>query len=231
VFVYTDANPAQVGVTTFNRRAISVIIQLTDPAEYDGGELEVANLKASSAIGTAVLYPSYMVHKVHKVARGTRRELVAWFQLEEFDDTYKERQPADWAAGLNATEHVIAENPAHSSAHRALGKLQWAANNTVEAEKSLRTAISLDPLSSRALSDLGVMYMQKQDDTNGGHRTVTKEDFVAFLNEHDPTYVEMVDKILGDFTDEGSGFLAVDELMEMAFGKFNQVPVMTPCTR
>jgi hypothetical protein len=60
---------------------------------------------------------------------------------------------------------------------------------------------------------------------------VTKEDFVAFLNEHDPTYVEMVDKILGDFTDEDSGLLAVDELMEMAFDKFNQVPVVTPCTR
>jgi Tfp pilus assembly protein PilF len=95
-----------------------------------------------------------MVHKVHKVARGTRRELVAWFQLGEFDDTYKERQPAYWAAGLNATEHVIAENPAHSSAHHALGKLQWAANNTVKAEKSLRTAISLDPLSSLAGCDV-----------------------------------------------------------------------------
>ena len=62
------------------QRKISITVQLND--DYEGGELElwrgqnpVAALKKK---GTVVIFPSYMLHRVTPVTKGTRNSLVLW---------------------------------------------------------------------------------------------------------------------------------------------------------
>lgn len=63
-------------------RKISITLQLSDADEYEGGELEI--LVGSSPIqvpkdkGTAILFPSYFMHRVKPVTKGERRSLVLW---------------------------------------------------------------------------------------------------------------------------------------------------------
>ncbi len=63
-------------------RKISVSIQLSDPDSYDGGDLELLfreqPLKLDRARGALVAFPSFMLHRVTPVTRGTRWSLVAW---------------------------------------------------------------------------------------------------------------------------------------------------------
>jgi PKHD-type hydroxylase len=63
-------------------RKLSLTIQLTDPAEYDGGGLEFhteqGEVILSRPLGTALIFPSFVSHRVTRVTRGVRRSLVAW---------------------------------------------------------------------------------------------------------------------------------------------------------
>jgi len=63
-------------------RKISISIQLARAEEYDGGELELlfANqpLRLERARGTFIAFPSFVLHRVTPVTRGTRWSLVAW---------------------------------------------------------------------------------------------------------------------------------------------------------
>lgn len=63
-------------------RKISFTAQLTDPSEYDGCEL-IINNHAREVVGTKErgsmhLFPSYMLHKVSPITKGTRHALVIW---------------------------------------------------------------------------------------------------------------------------------------------------------
>jgi PKHD-type hydroxylase len=64
-------------------RKLSLTIQLSDPEEYEGGDLEV-NIGVRNTIscektqGCATFFPSYILHKVTPVTKGTRYSLVAW---------------------------------------------------------------------------------------------------------------------------------------------------------
>lgn len=64
------------------RRKLTVVVQLSDPAGYDGGVLEVwpdANTRtAPLAVGTATVFPSFTLHRVTPVTRGTRWSLTLW---------------------------------------------------------------------------------------------------------------------------------------------------------
>ena len=64
-------------------RKLSLSIQLSDEADYDGGDLEFmvhrSIIKAPRTKGTAIFFPSFITHRVTKVTRGTRRSLVFWF--------------------------------------------------------------------------------------------------------------------------------------------------------
>ena len=66
----------------FAQRKISVSVLLNDPAEYDGGDLEVSigsdNKICARSKGAVILFPSYALHRVTPVTRGTRYSLVAW---------------------------------------------------------------------------------------------------------------------------------------------------------
>jgi PKHD-type hydroxylase len=66
-----------------SRRKLSVVVQLSDPSEYEGGELQIwTGGKEPSIIekdqGTVIIFPSFFLHQVTPVTKGTRRSLVLW---------------------------------------------------------------------------------------------------------------------------------------------------------
>ena len=65
-------------------RKLSMTIVLNE--DYEGGEFEFFDDKnlIREKIGTVIVFPSYMVHKVRPVTKGTRYSLVAWFCGEPF---------------------------------------------------------------------------------------------------------------------------------------------------
>jgi len=66
-------------------RKLSISIQLSDPADYEGGQLEFAMGKvAEKEQGTMVIFPSYLQHRVTPVTKGTRRSLVTWITGQPF---------------------------------------------------------------------------------------------------------------------------------------------------
>ena len=69
------------GQSGFDRK-LSITVQLSDPDEYDGGDLEFDELKTNADFrskGTVLVFPSYLRHRIKPITRGTRRALVAWF--------------------------------------------------------------------------------------------------------------------------------------------------------
>lgn len=70
------------GVDRVDRRRISMSVELSERADYAGGELEIVpDLVArprSLPRGSAQLFPSRALHRVTPVTRGTRWALVAW---------------------------------------------------------------------------------------------------------------------------------------------------------
>jgi PKHD-type hydroxylase len=72
------------GQGTLYRSDISVTIFLSDPQDYDGGELVIQtsfgeqNVKLPA--GDAVIYPSSSLHRVTGIARGERIVAVSWIQ-------------------------------------------------------------------------------------------------------------------------------------------------------
>ncbi len=71
-----------IGQGEASNRKLSISIQLSQPADYDGGELEFRMGKeivtAPNDIGTAIVFPSYLLHRVKPVTRGVRKSLVTW---------------------------------------------------------------------------------------------------------------------------------------------------------
>ena len=67
-------------------RKISMTLLLNDPAEFEGGQLELmapgkfADLKQ----GHAICFASFLNHRVSKVTRGVRQSLVVWFGGKPF---------------------------------------------------------------------------------------------------------------------------------------------------
>ena len=63
-------------------RKLSISIQLSDKLDYEGGNFEFEDITSSmdfKEIGTIIIFPSYLRHRVTKVTSGIRRSLVAWF--------------------------------------------------------------------------------------------------------------------------------------------------------
>ena len=68
---------------TKSRRKLSIVVQLSDPSEYDGGELQIQTgllepVTIGKTKGLAVVFPTYLLHRVTPVTRGVRRSLVCW---------------------------------------------------------------------------------------------------------------------------------------------------------
>jgi PKHD-type hydroxylase len=71
-------------------RKLSISIQLTNPEEYKGGELNLYDGDDKDAIvmdktqGTLIIFPSYVLHEVMPVTKGTRNSLVTWVTGKQF---------------------------------------------------------------------------------------------------------------------------------------------------
>lgn len=66
-------------------RKLSIVVQLTDPSEYEGGLLSFAHTQnpdpeALIKRGSVILFPSYLEHGVSPITKGARTSLVAWFE-------------------------------------------------------------------------------------------------------------------------------------------------------
>jgi len=64
-------------------RKLSMVIQLSSPDAYEGGDLifpEQDNYspELTKKQGTAIVFPSYLLHGVTPVTKGVRRSLVVW---------------------------------------------------------------------------------------------------------------------------------------------------------
>jgi len=69
-------------------RKLSISIQLTDPEEYEGGELYLYDGDEGTLMdktqGTLIIFPSYVLHEVMPVTKGTRNSLVTWVTGKQF---------------------------------------------------------------------------------------------------------------------------------------------------
>lgn len=66
-----------------SQRKVSITVQLSEPDEYEGGDLEMWSggqnvVSAERGAGVVFIFPSYMMHRVTKVTKGTRRSFVLW---------------------------------------------------------------------------------------------------------------------------------------------------------
>jgi PKHD-type hydroxylase len=63
-------------------RKLSLSLQLSDPSEYDGCELQLQGGRrteiAPKQRGALIAFPSYVLHRVTPITRGTRKALVVW---------------------------------------------------------------------------------------------------------------------------------------------------------
>lgn len=73
---------------TASRRKLTVAVQLTDPAAYTGGELELNAdghpFNAPNTRGTAVAFAANTLHRVAPVIAGLRHSLVGWVHGPDF---------------------------------------------------------------------------------------------------------------------------------------------------
>lgn len=68
-------------------RKLSFTIQLSDPFDYDGGELQLQGKKNTIAVrarGMIHFFPSTVLHRVTPITRGVRRSLVGWIVGPKF---------------------------------------------------------------------------------------------------------------------------------------------------
>ena len=64
------------------RRKLTVVVQLSEPGDYEGGALEIngdgAIRQADRARGSAIAFPAFALHRVAPVTAGRRWSLTLW---------------------------------------------------------------------------------------------------------------------------------------------------------
>jgi len=69
-------------------RKLSIVLQLSDPEEYEGGTLQILSSGKPEDVrkerGFLVAFPSWTLHQVTPVTKGNRQSLVAWVTGPEF---------------------------------------------------------------------------------------------------------------------------------------------------
>ena len=65
-----------------SNRKLSVVLQLSDPKEYEGGELQInvggSILSVPKELGLICFFPSFLLHRVTPLTSGVRTSLVTW---------------------------------------------------------------------------------------------------------------------------------------------------------
>ena len=71
-----------IGSGSASLRKLSIVVQLSDPSEYEGGDFQILRGKSPENLpknkGAVLLFPSYLMHRVTPVTKGLRRSLVIW---------------------------------------------------------------------------------------------------------------------------------------------------------
>lgn len=71
------------GPNTYSPRKLSLSLMLTDPKEYEGGDLQIMTKAGEPTVcrkerGMVVGFPSYALHRVTPVTKGVRKSIVVW---------------------------------------------------------------------------------------------------------------------------------------------------------
>lgn len=70
------------------KRKLTIVVQLSEPEAYQNGTLELQPdsnvLQAPRTQGTAILFPSFVLHRVTPVTSGTRWSLTLWAHGPDF---------------------------------------------------------------------------------------------------------------------------------------------------
>ncbi len=70
-----------IGKTDTSTRKLSISVQLSEPSSYEGGELVLRDYEKEepvTEIGSVIVFPSYLSHRVNIILTGERWSLVAW---------------------------------------------------------------------------------------------------------------------------------------------------------
>jgi PKHD-type hydroxylase len=69
-------------------RKLSIVVQLTNPKDYKGGDLQIFEggdpVVVTKQQGMATFFPSYILHQVTPVTKGMRHTLVMWIAGKNF---------------------------------------------------------------------------------------------------------------------------------------------------
>jgi PKHD-type hydroxylase len=80
---HTDIGPGSI-----SHRKVSITIQLSGPDEYEGGDFDLwygsEFMTMEKKKGSAILFPSFTLHRVTPVTKGVRRSLVLWVGGEAY---------------------------------------------------------------------------------------------------------------------------------------------------
>jgi PKHD-type hydroxylase len=103
------------------RSDLAATLFLSDPADYDGGELVIADTfgeqRCKLPAGDLVLYPASSQHRIETVTRGARVAAYFWIQSLVRDDARRRiLQEMD-----GAISQLTAELPDHAAPRRLLG--------------------------------------------------------------------------------------------------------------
>ena len=70
------------GYREMSIRKLSIVAQLTDPSQYEGGDLELYSgktpMKAVRTRGALIFFPSFVLHRITPITSGVRHSLVGW---------------------------------------------------------------------------------------------------------------------------------------------------------
>lgn len=90
----THVDDALMGGGDSLRTDLAVTVFLSDPANYDGGELVIDSHSGKQgyklAAGDAIVYPATQLHRVSEVTRGERLAAILWVQSRVRDPAQRE---------------------------------------------------------------------------------------------------------------------------------------------
>lgn len=75
------------GAGQFSIRKLSVVVQLSKPEEYEGGELQFQGFEDEKVVngqGDLIIFPSFNPHRVTSITKGQRFSLVSWISGTPF---------------------------------------------------------------------------------------------------------------------------------------------------
>lgn len=76
------------GLLSSPPRKLSAVLMLSNPDDYEGGDLELMPssnvVKTEKKFGRIFIFPSWLLHRVTPVTKGTRKSLVSWVSGSKF---------------------------------------------------------------------------------------------------------------------------------------------------